>query len=163
MVAQLLSRETISTFWKGFYHHWKRWSRGGTWNRRSVQCTAVIQGGSNMTGTNCDLFTHKSSRSYLNHLVPLTNNTSRCGRIRKTFSSDRISERWLAWNIDTKLPSCTVLWPTTAQYKYLHSSSVQLPFIWAVAFSFHLGLNIFGTIQISFHLRLNIQCAVFLF
>ena len=30
---------------------------------------SVIQGGSNMTGTNCDLFTHKSSRSYLNHLV----------------------------------------------------------------------------------------------
>ena len=28
-----------------------------------------LQGGSNMTGTNCDLFTHKSSRSYLNHLV----------------------------------------------------------------------------------------------
>jgi hypothetical protein len=28
-----------------------------------------IQDGSNMTGTNCDLFTHKSSRSYLNHLV----------------------------------------------------------------------------------------------
>ena len=28
-----------------------------------------IQGGSNMTGTNCDLFTHKQSRSYLNHLV----------------------------------------------------------------------------------------------
>jgi hypothetical protein len=28
-----------------------------------------IQGGSNMTGTNCDLFTHKSSRSYFNHLV----------------------------------------------------------------------------------------------
>ena len=28
-----------------------------------------IQGGLNMTGTNCDLFTHKSSRSYLNHLV----------------------------------------------------------------------------------------------
>jgi hypothetical protein len=24
-----------------------------------------------MTGTNCDLFTHKSSRSYLNHLVQL--------------------------------------------------------------------------------------------
>jgi hypothetical protein len=29
----------------------------------------VVQGGSNMTRTNCDLFTHKSSRSYLNHLV----------------------------------------------------------------------------------------------
>jgi hypothetical protein len=28
-----------------------------------------IQGGSNMTGTDCGLFTHKSSRSYLNHLV----------------------------------------------------------------------------------------------
>jgi hypothetical protein len=28
-----------------------------------------VQGGSNMTGTNCDLFTHRSSRSYLNHLV----------------------------------------------------------------------------------------------
>ena len=27
-----------------------------------------IQGSSNMTGTNCDLFTHKQSRSYLNHL-----------------------------------------------------------------------------------------------
>jgi hypothetical protein len=28
-----------------------------------------IKGGSNMTGTNCDLFTHNQSRSYLNHLV----------------------------------------------------------------------------------------------
>jgi hypothetical protein len=28
-----------------------------------------MQGGSNMTGTNCDLFTHNQSRSYLNHLV----------------------------------------------------------------------------------------------
>jgi hypothetical protein len=31
--------------------------------------TTILQGGSNMTGTNCDLFTHKLSRSYLNHLV----------------------------------------------------------------------------------------------
>jgi hypothetical protein len=31
--------------------------------------TSHIQGGSNMTGTNCDLFTHNQSRSYLNHLV----------------------------------------------------------------------------------------------
>jgi hypothetical protein len=29
----------------------------------------MVQGGSNMTGTNCDLFTHKSSQSYFNHLV----------------------------------------------------------------------------------------------
>jgi hypothetical protein len=28
-----------------------------------------IKGGTNMTGTNCDLFTHNQSRSYLNHLV----------------------------------------------------------------------------------------------
>jgi hypothetical protein len=28
-----------------------------------------LQGGSNMTGTNWDLFTHNQSRSYLNHLV----------------------------------------------------------------------------------------------
>jgi hypothetical protein len=33
---------------------------------------SYIQGGSNMTGRNCDLFTHKSSRSYLNHLVHCT-------------------------------------------------------------------------------------------
>jgi hypothetical protein len=30
---------------------------------------SVLQGGSNITGTNCDLFTHNRSRSYLNHLV----------------------------------------------------------------------------------------------
>jgi hypothetical protein len=29
----------------------------------------IVQGGSNITGTNCDLFTHNESRSYLNHLV----------------------------------------------------------------------------------------------
>jgi hypothetical protein len=41
-------------------------------NAGPVSVTVIsvrIQGGSNMTGTNCDLFTHKSSRSYLNHLV----------------------------------------------------------------------------------------------
>jgi hypothetical protein len=37
------------------------------WNAR--QLLVKVQGGSNVTGTNCDLFTHKSSRSYLNHLV----------------------------------------------------------------------------------------------
>jgi hypothetical protein len=35
---------------------------------RDTECV-YIQGGSNMTGTNYDLFTHKSSWSYLNHLV----------------------------------------------------------------------------------------------
>jgi hypothetical protein len=28
-----------------------------------------VQGGSNMTGTNCDLFAYNQYRSYLNHLV----------------------------------------------------------------------------------------------
>jgi hypothetical protein len=37
-----------------------------------------IQGGSNMTGSNCDLFTHKSSLSYLNHLVFITYETEAC-------------------------------------------------------------------------------------
>jgi hypothetical protein len=36
---------------------------------KTVIKPVVIQGGLNMTGTNCDLFIHKSSRSYLNHLV----------------------------------------------------------------------------------------------
>jgi hypothetical protein len=41
-----------------------------TKTKYSIRITSChIQGGSNMTGTNCDLFTHKSSRSYLNHLV----------------------------------------------------------------------------------------------
>ena len=38
-------------------------------NGRASFTFQIIQGGLNMTGTNCDLFTHKSSRSYLNHLV----------------------------------------------------------------------------------------------
>ena len=40
---------------------------------KPTKCTFMkflhIQGGSNMTGTNCDLFTHNQSWSYLNHLV----------------------------------------------------------------------------------------------
>jgi hypothetical protein len=38
--------------------------------RSSLILFSHLQGGSNMTGTNCDLFTHNSTRSYLNHLVP---------------------------------------------------------------------------------------------
>jgi hypothetical protein len=36
---------------------------------RAATQECIIQGGSNMTGTNCDLFTHNQSRSYLNHLA----------------------------------------------------------------------------------------------
>jgi hypothetical protein len=37
--------------------------------RVGIYIYIYIQGGSNMTRTNCDLFTHNQFRSYLNHLV----------------------------------------------------------------------------------------------
>ena len=41
-----------------------------------------IQGGSNMTGTDCLEFTHKKSRSYLNHVVfPSPCNESQLGAL----------------------------------------------------------------------------------
>jgi hypothetical protein len=40
-----------------------------TLKSENAMITLYIQGGSNMIGTNCDLFTHNQSRSYLNHLV----------------------------------------------------------------------------------------------
>ena len=49
-----------------------------------------------MTGTNCDLFTHKSSRSYLNHLV-LKNVAPSA---QKTLSS---------WLLDPKKESSAIL------------------------------------------------------
>ena len=39
------------------------------WKDKKFVFLWKLQGGSNMTGTNCDLFTHNQSRSYLNHLV----------------------------------------------------------------------------------------------
>jgi hypothetical protein len=55
-----------------FKKNWSYTSTNFSRLTRLVEWRALmfyIQGGSNMTGTNCDLFTHKSSRSYLNHLV----------------------------------------------------------------------------------------------
>jgi hypothetical protein len=46
------------------------------WSVEANVVQIIIQGGSNMTGTNGDLFTHRSSRSYLNHLVQATGNNS---------------------------------------------------------------------------------------
>jgi hypothetical protein len=46
-----------------------------------------IQGGSNMTGTNCDLFTHNQSRSYLNHLVSSSVHQRLCHYLDYTVSS----------------------------------------------------------------------------
>ena len=47
-----------------------------------------IQGGSNMTGTNCDLFIHNQSRSYLNHLVRSVRNsqTAQCTALERPIS-----------------------------------------------------------------------------
>jgi hypothetical protein len=53
-----------------------------------------IQGGSNMTGTNCDLFTHNQSRSYLNHLV-YTGYTHKNGAVSKV-NKKRIADLTLA-------------------------------------------------------------------
>jgi hypothetical protein len=55
----------------------------------------LIQGGSNMTGTNCDLFTHKSSRSYLNHLVlSLKSQTFDFALSIGIFTHDDRTEQW---------------------------------------------------------------------
>jgi hypothetical protein len=48
-----------------------------------------VQGGSNMTGTNCDLFTHNQSRSYLNHLVPTTLTTVFLKHVYHSWGSSR--------------------------------------------------------------------------
>jgi hypothetical protein len=64
-----------------------------------------VQGGSNMTGTNFDLFTHKSSRSYLNHLVILL------------FHSN--SDSWTCLNVTLYVHSlsCWRFNPTIKQFK----------------------------------------------
>jgi hypothetical protein len=45
-----------------------------------------------MTGKNCDLFTHKSFRSYLNHLV----------YIRRIFKSQAVQEKFISGIIHTE-------------------------------------------------------------
>jgi hypothetical protein len=73
-----------------------------------------------MTGTNCDLFTHKSSRSYLNHLVNI-------------FFSFRLQAKTLH---KTSYPS--LLYPTlalTISYTYLLSTiRMDLTILWDYAF-----------------------------
>ena len=53
-------RSKASVYGRLFAGFESRWEHG---------CLSVVQGGSNITGTNGDLFTHSQSRSYLNHLV----------------------------------------------------------------------------------------------
>jgi hypothetical protein len=52
-----------------------------------VLLKGLLQGGSNMTGTNCDLFTHKQSLSFLNHLVYM-----HLTRNKKTIHEFKIAE-----------------------------------------------------------------------
>jgi hypothetical protein len=48
-----------------------------------------VLGGSNMTRTDCGLFTHKQSRSYLNHLVYMNLGTTRLrGRPRNRWQDE---------------------------------------------------------------------------
>jgi hypothetical protein len=54
---------------------------------RFLDSRVAVQGGSNMTGTNCDLFTHKSSRSYLNHLVYVTGRCIRANHVKLIIST----------------------------------------------------------------------------
>jgi hypothetical protein len=59
-----------------------------------------------MTRTNCDLFTHKQSRSYLNHLVPdaTTTLTRAYAKMAPEISGTRIKDkrvqsRWIIMQI----------------------------------------------------------------
>jgi len=52
----------------------------------------VLQGGSNMTGTVTGLFTHKQSRSYLNHLVYMNLGTTRLRGRPRNRCQDEVRE-----------------------------------------------------------------------
>jgi hypothetical protein len=60
-----------------------------------------IQGGSNMTGTNCDSFTHKSSRSYFNHLVQSLCNRRRPVAFSRAFVSGVFASSLTRWTAVT--------------------------------------------------------------
>jgi len=63
----------------------------GLWENRSK---SYLQGGSNMTGTDVARFTHKQSRSYLNHLLYF----------------NALWDPTMHWNIDSSL-ICFPRWP----------------------------------------------------
>ena len=85
---------------------------GLTWDHQFVWILeTVIQGGSNMTGTDVARFTHKQSRSYLNHLVFLSH-------IHGIFWHHKCAvDHWWAYNkIFRIILSCANPWPLTALY-----------------------------------------------
>ena len=77
---------------------------------------SLLQGGSNMTGTNCDLFTHKQSRSYLNHLYIHT----------RWFKYDR-DKLWLVY---TQLVPVIFEPPCTIHVSTLNSRAFCLHLYW---------------------------------
>ena len=62
-----------------------------------------VQGGSNMTGTNCDLFTYKSSQSYLNHLLCMYMYVCIYIHIHTPWSRD-FPEKLTGPQLETKVP-----------------------------------------------------------
>ena len=77
-----------------------------------------LQGSSNMTGTNCDLFTHKSSRSYLNHLVFYCRfKSSKCSAVAALalpdVSKDRNGFTFKVESLRRHLKTSEIFYPTT--------------------------------------------------
>jgi hypothetical protein len=91
-----------------------------------------IKGGSNMTGTNCDLFTQKSSRSYLNHLVCRNGNLLVFFPLRgvKTWSQlslDQIQLRCVTLSSESGSTThrCECIAHVKSRYKYDMSKSTK--------------------------------------
>ena len=88
-----------------------------------------IQGGSNMTGTNCDLFTHNYSRSYLNHLVEHVVRYSVVGiTTRYGLDGPGIEFRW-GRNFPSRPalgPSWPVLGRTFTLYIYIYTHTYNI-------------------------------------
>jgi hypothetical protein len=90
-----------------------------------------------MTGTNCDLFTHKSFRSYLNHLVLTTGVSPSVNWLQRTvheymqhstFSSSFTTLISTVVNTSLQISSCCVCVVRACVRKYLRSQGIWLYF-----------------------------------
>ena len=99
-------------------------------------CEVHIQGGSNMTGTNCDLFTHNQSRSYLNHLVFAPHSVSLC--MSKPLHS-RCSSVFTAPCVGTQ--ACTIFWSKNDKhFKPQQAQNVQILKITSLNFTYNFNV-----------------------
>jgi hypothetical protein len=134
----------------------------------------VIQGGSNMNGTNCDLFTHNQSRLYLNHLVYIwqieySPDTYACiyrgeHKFSKTRSHLKILGAtrfiWFKFSKDqqtwgaTGTPGCRICAPSYEAIHYAYSPDSPVV-AWAQLFSSILFPLIF-IVRPSFKLRYRV-------